>query len=157
MKNVAPLVCINKLFLGAEINLSRVRVVIYGPTWCTFQSKLEKNKKIHPEKNCLYFWKFLALILENFLNFLIFQETGTLKKLLIFREIKLFSPPRENFLYFRKQKPDKFSYIFWKESFSYISGNGNLGKSLLYSRKQNFVIFQETELSYISRKVYSEP
>ena len=130
MKKVAPLVCINKLFLGAEINFSRVRVVIYGATWCTFQSKLEKNKKIHPEKNCLHFWKFLALILENFLNFLIFQETGTLKKLLIFREIKLFSPPRENFSYFRKQKPRQVSLYFLKRKLFLYFGKWKPRKKL---------------------------
>ena len=37
------------------------------------------------------------------------------------------------------------SYIFLKESVSYISGNGNHEKSSLYFRKRNFLIFQETE------------
>ena len=41
------------------------------------------------------------------------------------------NPPKENFLYFRKQKPRKFFYIFLKESLSYISGN----KSFLYFRR----------------------
>ena len=31
-------------------------------------------------------------------KFLIFQETGTLKKHLILREMELFSPPQEKFL-----------------------------------------------------------
>ena len=35
------------------------------------------------------------------------------------------NPPRENFLYFRKRKPRKSVYIFSKESFFYILGNGN--------------------------------
>ena len=35
------------------------------------------------------------------------------------------SPSRENFLYFRKQKPQKISYVFSKENCSYISGNGS--------------------------------
>ena len=34
--------------------------------------------------------------------------------------------------------PEKTSYIFSKESFSYISGNGN-HKKKLYFRKQNFL------------------
>ena len=39
--------------------------------------------------------------------------------------------------------PEKTSYIFSKESFSYISGNGN--------HKKNF-IFQETELSVLKKR-----
>ena len=42
--------------------------------------------------------------------------------------------------------PEKTSYIFSKESFSDISGNGNPKK---------FVIFQETKLSYISGSNFS--
>ena len=45
-------------------------------------------------------------------------------------------------------KLEKILYIFSKESCSYISEHGNPKK---------FFIFQETELSYISGKVYSEP
>ena len=64
---------------------------------------------------------------------LIFQETETLKKLLIFQEMK------ENFFYFRKLKPRKNSYIFSKENFLYIFGNGNPEsetlKSFLYFRR----------------------
>ena len=59
---------------------------------------------------------------------LIFQETETPKKFLTFIKRKLF-------LYFGKPKTENNS---------------------LYFRKRNFLIFQETELSYISRKVYSE-
>ena len=105
------------------------------------------------EKNSLYFRKcnFLALILKFFLYFLIFQETETLKKLLIFPETELFNPsskneknpPRENFLSFRKPKARKnFSYFLKRKLFLYF------GK--LKPRK-NF-IFQETEFSYISGK-----
>ena len=35
------------------------------------------------------------------------------------------NPLGENFSYFRKQKPRKICYIFSKEIFPYISGNGN--------------------------------
>ena len=50
----------------------------------------------------------------------------TLKKLLIFQEMKLFSPPPRKFLLLQETKtPEKNSYIFSKESFSYISGNGS--------------------------------
>ena len=45
----------------------------------------------------------------------------------------------------------EISYIFSKESFPYISGNQHPEKkNSLYFRKRNFLIFQETELSYIS-------
>ena len=54
-------------------------------------------------------------------KFPVFQKTKGLKKLLICQEMKLFSPPRENLLYFRKQNPrKKFLYIFSKENFSYF-------------------------------------
>ena len=49
----------------------------------------------------------------------------TLKKLLIFQEMKHFNPAQENFFYFRKRTPRKNYFIFSKESFPYISGNGN--------------------------------
>ena len=74
-------------------------------------------------------------------TFLIFQETKTLKKLLIFWEMELFDLPRENFLYFRKRRLSKISYIFSKESFSYTSRNENPEKNSLYFRKWNFFIF----------------
>ena len=35
------------------------------------------------------------------------SETETLKNLLLFREMEPFTPPREIFSYFRKQKPGK--------------------------------------------------
>ena len=48
-------------------------------------------EKETPKKKSLYFkkWNFLALVLKNFLYFLVFQETET----------------PNNSLYFRKQKP----------------------------------------------------
>ena len=101
------------------------------------------KKKIHPEKNSLYFRKlnFLALILKKL------QETETPKKSLIF---------------------------FQKESCSYILGNGNPEKILifqetetfLYFRKRNFLIFQESYIqnpsiirtrSIFRTLAYSEP
>ena len=76
---------------------------------------------------------------------------GNPKKLLILQEMKLFSPPQENFFYFRKREPrKKFLYslkrklflYFWKreprnsEKASYISRSNlqspkNKEKSLL--------------------------
>ena len=77
-----------------------------------------------------------------------FQETETLTRFLIFLETEPFSPPQENFLYFRKWKHQKFSYIFSKENFSYF---------LAMETSKKFLIFQEMELPYVLGKVYSEP
>ena len=88
-----------------------------------FSAQAQRIKKIHPEKKSLYFRyfrkrNFLALILNNFRKWkhrkklLLFQETENLKKLLIFPEMKLFSPLRQNLFYFRKQKPPKKSLYF---------------------------------------------
>ena len=87
----------------------------------------------------------MELSSSNIKKFLYFLK----RKLLYFRKWNpaLFSPssknnknpPRENFLCFRKRKPLKTSYFFSKET------------------PQKFFIFQETEPSYISGKVYSEP
>ena len=54
-------------------------------------------------------------------------------------------------------KPKKISNIFSNWSLSYISVNVNPRKNLVYLRKRSFFTFQETELSYISGKVYTEP
>ena len=62
----------------------------------TFQAG--KNKKIHLEKNFLYFtkWNFLALILKKF------RKQKPRKKFLLFQEIEPFSRPPQNLSYFRK-------------------------------------------------------
>ena len=62
--------------------------------------------------------------------------------------MELLSPPRANFLCFRKRNPKKMSYIFLKESFAYISGNGNPKKLL---------IFQKTGLSGTKLKKLAKP
>ena len=90
---------------------------------CTLQSKLEKITKIHPKKTSYIpeKWNFLTLILKNFLYFL----------------------KRKLFLYFRKWKPPKFSYIFLKKCFSYISGSGNLKKIPYISGNGTFLYFRK--------------
>ena len=61
--------------------------------------------------------------------------------------MELLSPPRENFLYYRKLKPPKkFLYFLKRKLFVYF------GKR---KTPQKFLIFQETEL--ISGKEYSKP
>ena len=66
-----------------------------------------------------------------------FQETETLKRPLIFRETEPFSPPQENFLYFRKGKPQKKIFLFQEaETF----------QKSLYFRKRNIRIFKEMKL-----------
>ena len=71
-----------------------------------------KNKKIHPEKNSLYFgkWNFIALALKNFLYFL---------KRKLFRKKK----PRKNSMYLKKQ-----NFLIFQEMESL--------KSFLYFRKE---------------------
>ena len=76
---------------------------------CTFRPKLEEIKN-PPRK------KFLTY----------FRKTETLKKLLMFWEMELFSPPQKFFLYFRKRKPQIISCI---------------------SQKKVFLIFQKMETS----------
>ena len=112
---------------------------------------------MHPQKDSLYFskWNFLAVVLENFLYFLIFLETETQKKililqkteaikeLLVFLEMELFSPSSKNKI---KNPSQKISYIFSKESCSYISGNENPEKIFFISGNRNpkrRFIFQE--------------
>ena len=90
-----------------------------------FLGPSSKNKKIQLEKNSLYFgkWNFLALILKNFLIFLIFWEMETPKKI---SYISGNENPKKR-LIFRKWN---FSAQSWKtkkpipEKDPYISGNG---------------------------------
>ena len=103
----------------------------------TFQEETfgaRKIKKNYPEK-IFYIpgkWRFLALTLKNFLHFLIFQETKTLKKFY----------PKETFLIFREtETPKKFS-IFQETERSYTSGNGN-PKTLLIVKE---VIFRSRKM-----------
>ena len=79
-----------------------------------FSSQARKNKKILPEK-----------------TFLIFQETEILKNLLIFREMDFPVHP-EKISY----TPKKTSYVFSKESCSYISRNGNPKKLLILQKTE---------------------
>ena len=72
---------------------------------------------------------------------LIIRETGTLKRLLIFQEMEFFSPPQENFLYFRKWKPPPKKLIFSHKKAFHV----------FREPPKKFHIFQETKLSYISR------
>ena len=61
----------NKIKKQYDVILS---VASFRATWATYQSQPPKNKKkkIHPEKNSIYFQEknFLALILKKFLCFL---------------------------------------------------------------------------------------
>ena len=78
----------------------------------------------------------------------ILQETETLKTSYIsgsnFSSSKNKKNPPEKISYTSENKnPKNISYISSKESFSYISQNGNSEKNYLYFRKQNLLIFQE--------------
>lgn len=77
---------------------------------------VQAKKENSPLKNSSYFekWNFLTSILKNFLYILLFQETSnkfytfhemvTLKKLLIFRKMELFSSRSKKFLLFSRKK-----------------------------------------------------
>ena len=96
---------------------------LYFRKWNTelFRPNHKKQKNIHPEKDSLYFgkWDFLALILKN--------------SYISGNEILHFS--------FLNQKIKK---IRAKKIF-YASGNENLEKKFLFSKKKAFLIFWKTE------------
>ena len=92
------------------------------------------------------------------INLLIFQETETLKKFFVFWEMELFSPTSKkeknlplkiSFIFLREScsyisengNPKKVSHIFFKGSCSYISRNRNPQKNSIYFWKKNFFIF----------------
>ena len=52
----------------------------------------------------------------------------------------------------KKNRPEKIYYIFFKKSFSYISGNGTFS----YFLKKVFLIFPEMELSSLKNKKFQE-
>ena len=91
-----------------------------------------KIKKTRPEISSLCFriWNFLALILKNL------RKPKPLKSFLYFGKWN-FSPSSKNKkIHTEKMSYSlmlKISYIFSKESFSYISGNGNPEKILCIS------------------------
>ena len=126
-----------------------------------------KLKKIKPEKSSLYFRKWLTsltLRLKNFLYFLrrnlflyfwkwnpaLFSPSSKNKKIhpekiyytLLLKNVLYFFK-RKLFVYFRNRKPQK-------ESFSYISGNGNAEKILYISGGTSKA--PKTKISYISPK-----
>ena len=101
--------------------------------------------------------KIYIYILYQKKGFLIFPETKPLTFQPGLKNEKIL--PWENFLYCKKRTPEKFSYIFLKESYSYISGNGNTEKITYFSGKGAFLyfgkllIFQEvTSRAWIMKK-----
>ena len=69
---------LKSLFNNPLFNIiKKTLVVTYKESGPLFEPKPEKIKKIHREKNFLYFakWNFLDLVLTIFLYFLIFPET----------------------------------------------------------------------------------
>ena len=129
-----------------------VLVVFLAALWRTFWPRLTKfSLKII--SYIFYFflkkllWKFSLYFLKKTLNF---QETyhaplPRKKKLLIFQEMKLFSPPRENVLCFRKWKPLKNSLYFLKRKLFLYFWKREPSKNYLSSRK--LFIFQEVSFT----------
>ena len=94
-----------------------------------FQVQARKIKKIHPEKNSLYFqkWNFLALLLKKFLHFL-------KRKLFLYSQKwnpALFSPSSKN----KKIYPKKTSYIFLKRKLFLCFRKLRPRRNSLYLRK----------------------
>ena len=102
-----------------------------------FSSNNKKFQGTKTPKKFLIFWE-MKLLSSNIKKI---QETETLKKLLIFREVEPFSPPGENFLYFRKRKPFKnFLYFLKRKLFLYFR---NREKALYISGNKTFLHFGE--------------
>ena len=125
-----------------------VLVVFLAALWRTFWPRLTKFF-LKIISYIFYFflkkllWKFSLYFLKKTLNF---QETHHAllprkKKLLIFQEMKLFNPPRENVLCFRKWKPLKNSLYFLKRKLFLYFWKREPSKNYLSSRKR--FIFQE--------------
>ena len=100
------------------------------------------------------------------------KKKSTPKKFLIFREIELSCSNIKKFLIFsfisgngnpkklltpQETETPKKIFIFPRKKACLIFPETKTQKKSLYFKKRNFLIFQETELSYISGKVYSEP
>ena len=80
------------------------------------------------------------------------QETGTLKKSLMFQEMEIFRPSQESFFYFIKIKPPKnFLYFLKRKLFFSFSKKLFIFQEINFrSRKKStlkkLLIFQEMEL-----------
>ena len=100
----------------------------------------KNEKKIHPEKNSLYFrkWNFLALKLKEFLYFL----------------------KRNLFLYFREQNPALFRPRQKNKNFSYFL-EIKLFKKILYISENGTLLYFGNgifrTLVYLELEAYSEP
>ena len=96
-----------------ELSDSKIKIFFIFPEieCCTFSSQARKIKRIHPEKNLLYFRK------RKPRNLFLYFLKGKL------------------FLYLAKQKPRKRFLIFQETELSYISGNGNSKKLLIFQEE----------------------
>ena len=137
---------INRNFEEVFINLP---VLYFSVTRRTFQPKLKKIKKIHLQKSSLRLkkWNFLAVMFKKFRKWkpgtkiLIFQETETLKKLLIFREMEPFSPspPPPTYPPPKKNQPPKKFLIFQEMELFY----SKIKRFRIFSQKKAFLIFSQ--------------
>ena len=135
---------------------------VFSSKLCSYPKQIltraRNNKKIHPEFIIFRETKLFSSNIKKFQETenpeklsLIFQETKTLKKLLIFQETELFSLSQENLLYFRKRKPrKKFLYFLKRKIFLYF-GKRKSRQNFFCFGKLNFLIFQE--VAFRPRKV----
>ena len=151
-------------YVRRNSQISVTIVVYFRATWLDPSQKKKTKKKFTPEKNSLYLrkWNFLALILKK--NLISSQKKVVLifsqkKAFLIFPETerctfqpklkKEKKPPREKFLKLLEAETPETLLIFSKKK-----------AVIMFQEKatpKKFIIFQKTELPYISGKVYSEP
>ena len=127
----------------------------------------KKIEKRHLEKKFLYFgkWNFLALLLKNFLYFLMFQESETPQKFFIFQETETL----KSFLYFRKcnflsPSPKNQKNARWKKFLIFTEIKPCTFPSKLEKQKKstmrNFPTLQETEtprkllVFFLKRKLF---
>ena len=130
----------------------------FRATWRTFQPKLKKIKTIHPEKNSWYFrkWNLFVLILKKFRKRRPWKKipyisgNGNPKIISYILGNGTFQSTLRKFLIFQKTETPKKLLIFSQKKAVIIYYETETPKKSLYFRKWNFLIFQETELSYTS-------
>ena len=77
------------------------------------------------------------------------------------KKLPIFSQKKAVLVFQETKPPKKTSYIFSRESFSYISGNRNPEKiSLIFQETELFLYFRKAifrTMAYLKLEAYSEP
>ena len=122
------------------------------------------KKKSTQKKNSLYFrkWNFLALIFKKYIYIFLSFQKQNMHFAGQARRIKKIHPKKISHNSWNRS-PKNTSHIFSKESFSYISGNGNPKKFLIFQevpfqdqKVKKLLVFQEaTSKVWKSKKNYT--